>query len=45
MQGHLCVPKNPELKKETLQEAYNSRFSNHLSSTKMYHDLNEVFFM
>ena len=32
-----------ELKNEILQEAYNSRFSIHLGSTKMYQDLKQNF--
>jgi hypothetical protein len=33
------VPKNKDLKKKFLDEAHLSKFSMHLGSTKMYHDL------
>jgi hypothetical protein len=35
----LVVPKKEELKKKILDEAHTSRYSIHLGSTKMYHDL------
>ena len=42
-QGRLCVPKVDELWDQILEEAHESRYSIHLGSTKMYHDLREVF--
>jgi hypothetical protein len=35
----LVVPKKEALKKKILDEAHMSRYSIHLGSTKMYHDL------
>jgi len=35
----LCVPDQPELKREILKEAHDSIFSTHPRSTKMYQDL------
>jgi hypothetical protein len=35
----LVVPKKEKLKKKILDEAHTSRYSIHLGSTKMYHDL------
>jgi hypothetical protein len=35
----LVVPKREALKKKILDEAHTTRYSNHLGSTKMYHDL------
>ena len=37
--GDLVVPKNPELRKQILDEAHLSKFSIHPGSTKMYQDL------
>jgi hypothetical protein len=39
----LIVPKKEVLKKKILDEAHTSRYSNHLGSTKMYHDLKQQF--
>jgi hypothetical protein len=38
-EDRLVVPKNRDLKKRILDEAHLSKFSMHLGSTKMYHDL------
>ncbi|WMV18987.1 hypothetical protein MTR67_012372 [Solanum verrucosum] len=42
-QGRLCVPNVGELRKLILIEAHNSRYSIHPGATKMYHDLQEVY--
>jgi hypothetical protein len=39
----LVVPKNPELRKKILDEAHLSKFSMHLGSNKMYHDLRSLY--
>jgi hypothetical protein len=39
----LVVPKKDALKKKILNEAHTSRYSSHLRSTKMYHDLRQQF--
>jgi hypothetical protein len=39
----LVVPKNLELRKKIFDEAHTSKYSIHLSSTKMYHDLKAQF--
>jgi hypothetical protein len=39
----LVVPKKEALKKKILDEAHISRYSIHLESTKMYHDLRQQF--
>jgi hypothetical protein len=39
----LVVPKRESLKKRILDEAHRSRYSIHLGSTKMYHDLRQQF--
>jgi hypothetical protein len=39
----LVVPKREALKKKILDEAHASRYSIHLESTKMYHDLRQQF--
>jgi hypothetical protein len=39
----LVVPKKEALKKKILDEAHTSRYSIHLGSTKMYHDLRRQF--
>ena len=41
--GRLCVPDMGELRKHILAEAYNYRYSIHSGSTKMYHDLRDVY--
>jgi hypothetical protein len=39
----LVVPKDEALKKKILDEAHTLRYSIHLGSTKMYHDLRQQF--
>jgi hypothetical protein len=39
----LVVVKKEALKKKILDEAHTSRYSIHLGSTKMYHDLRQQF--
>ncbi|XP_070012963.1 uncharacterized protein [Nicotiana sylvestris] len=39
----LCVPNVDELRERIMSEAHNSRYSIHPGSTKMYHDLKEVY--
>jgi hypothetical protein len=39
----LIVPRREALKKKILDEAHTSRYSIHLGSTKMYHDLRQQF--
>jgi hypothetical protein len=39
----LVVPKNPQLRKKILDEAHLSKFSMHLGSNKMYHDLRSLY--
>ena len=42
-QGRLCVPDVDGLRDRILEEAHGSRYSIHPGSTKMYHDLREIF--
>ena len=42
-QNRLCVPKNEEVRKQILEEAYNTRYSVHPGGTKMYRDLRQYF--
>ncbi|XP_070057110.1 uncharacterized protein [Nicotiana tomentosiformis] len=42
-QGRLCVPNVDGLWERIMAEAHTSRYSVHPGSTKMYHDLNEVY--
>ena len=42
-QGRLCVPDVDGLRDQILEEAYGSRYSIHPVSTKMYHDLREIY--
>ena len=42
-QGRLYVPKVDEIQERILEEAHNSRYSIRLGSTKMYHDLRDVY--
>jgi hypothetical protein len=42
-EDRLVVPKNPELRKKILDEAHLSKFSMHLDSNKMYHDLRSLY--
>ena len=39
--SRLCVPNDPLIKKEILEEAHYSPYTIHLGSTKTYHDLCE----
>jgi hypothetical protein len=39
----LVVPRKEALKRNILNEAHTSRYSIHLGSTKMYHDLRQQF--
>jgi hypothetical protein len=41
--NRLVVPRRAALKKKILDEAHTSRYSIHLGSTKMYHDLRQQF--
>ncbi|XP_019238505.1 PREDICTED: uncharacterized protein LOC109218581 [Nicotiana attenuata] len=41
--GRLCVPDVDGLRERIMSEAHNSRYSIHPGSTKMYHDLKEVY--
>ena len=42
-QGRFCVPRVDGLHERILEEAHNSRYSINPGSTKMYHDLREVY--
>ncbi|WMV54497.1 hypothetical protein MTR67_047882 [Solanum verrucosum] len=42
-QGRLCVSNVDDLREQILSEAHSSRYSIHPGSTKMYHDLREVY--
>ena len=42
-QGRLCVPNVDGLRNQILEEAHGSRYSIHLGSTMMNHDLRKVF--
>ncbi|KAH0661672.1 hypothetical protein KY284_026603 [Solanum tuberosum] len=42
-QNRLCVPNVDELRNMIMMEAHHSRYSVHLGSTKMYHDLKEMY--
>ena len=42
-QGRLCVPNVDVLRNRILEEAHWSRYSIHPGSTKMYHNLRDVF--
>ncbi|XP_070056295.1 uncharacterized protein [Nicotiana tomentosiformis] len=42
-QGRLCVPNVGGLRERIMTEAHASRYSVHPSSTKMYHDLKEIY--
>ena len=41
--NRLCVSNNAELKREIMTEAYNSAYTAHFRSTKIYKDLRENF--
>lgn len=38
-----CVPDVDDLRRQILEEAHGSRYSIHPGATKMYHDLQEVY--
>ena len=42
-QGRLCGPNIDNLRPNIITEAHGSRYSIHPDSTKMYHDLKEVY--
>ena len=42
-QGRLCIPNIYGLRSRILEEAHGTRYSIHPGSTKMYHNLREVF--
>ena len=42
-QNRLCVPNIDELRKRIMMEAQHSRYSVHPGSTKMYHDMKEMY--
>ena len=42
-QGRLCVPRVGELQERIMEEAHSSIHSIDLGSTKMYHDMREVY--
>ena len=42
-QGKFCVPNIDNLRTNIIAEAHYSRYSIHPSSTKMYHDLREIY--
>ncbi|XP_070041108.1 uncharacterized protein [Nicotiana tomentosiformis] len=42
-QGRLCVPNVDGLRERIMAEAHTSRYSVHQGSTKMYHDLKDVY--
>ncbi|XP_070013676.1 uncharacterized protein [Nicotiana sylvestris] len=41
--GRWCVPNVGELRKQIMTEMYQSRYSVHPGSTKMYHDLRQLY--
>ena len=41
--GRLCVPDIDGLRDRIMSEAYNSRYSIHPGSTKIYHDLKDIY--
>ena len=42
-QDRLCVPDVDDLKSRNVAEAHRSRYSIYPCSTKMYHDLNQIY--
>ena len=44
-QERLCVPNVDDLRNQILEEPHGSHYSIHPGSTKMFHDLSEVFFV
>ncbi|XP_075091760.1 uncharacterized protein LOC142171934 [Nicotiana tabacum] len=43
LDGRLCVPNVEDLRRAIMVEAHSSRYSIHPGSTKMYHDLRDVY--
>lgn len=43
--GRLCVPNVDDIRERIMAEAYHSRYSIHLGSTKIYHDSREVYWL
>ncbi|CAO2148692.1 unnamed protein product [Urochloa humidicola] len=43
LKDRICVPRDEEIRKTILTEAYQSRYSIHPGCTKMYHDLKSRF--
>ncbi|XP_075096463.1 uncharacterized protein LOC142174547 [Nicotiana tabacum] len=43
LNGRVCVPNMDDLRRAIMVEAHSSRYSIHLGSTKMYHDLREIY--
>jgi len=41
--GRICIPEDDEMKKMILEEGHRSSLSIHPGATKMYHDLNKLF--
>ena len=42
-QGRLCIPSVDGIRERIMSKAYNSRYSIHQGSTKMYHDLRDIY--
>ena len=42
-QGRLCLPNVNDLRNRIIEDAHGDRYSIHLGSSKMYHDLRNVF--
>ena len=42
-QGRLCMPNIDNMRPNIIEEALGSRYSIHQGSTKMYRDLNEIY--
>ena len=42
-ESRLCVPMVYEIQEEIMEEAHSSKYSMHIGSTLMYHDLREVY--
>ena len=42
-QGCLCVPNIPEIKRQVLKEAHNTKFTMHPGGMKMHQNLKEMF--
>ena len=41
--GRLCVPNVDNLSEEILEEAHYAAYSVHLGSTKMYHNIKDIY--